>query len=356
MPKKLKILFWIGDLKDPSPRFRFLQFIEPLREKGLIVDTVFTNPSRNRKNKFEKGILNRVEVLLILMMRLFQVIWVALFKAWRYDVVFTNKDILPNTNIYLAEKILSMSNPKLIFDIDDAIYLSNRGPKLNIIWKNYKGIIAGSPVHIEYIQPKFDLKCFYIPMAIDTQKYQPQTSRKEGKIRIGWSGSHHTNVQCLPVMKVCMEMLAEQLDFELIVISNLDPEIKWKNVQSRFIQWTADTEVEGLQQIDIGLMPLEDGPFERGKCALKAVQYMAIGIPALVSPVGVNSLIVKDDFNGFQCKDNQAFVDHILTLANNENKRIEMGKNARKTVEEKYAIEVLTQKYIDVFTEIANTK
>jgi glycosyltransferase involved in cell wall biosynthesis len=354
MSKKLKVLFWIGDLKDPSPRFRFLQFIEPLREKGIIVDTVFTNPSRNRKNIFEKGILNRIEVLLVLMMRLFQVMWVGLFKAWRYDVVFTNKDILPNTNIYFAEKILSMSNPKLIFDIDDAIYLSNRGSKLNIIWKNYKGIIAGSPVHIEYIQPKFDLKCFYIPMAIDTQKYQPQKSRNEGKIRIGWSGSHFTNIYALPVMKECMELLAEKLDFELIVISNVNPEIQWKNVQCRFIQWTEEKEVEGLQQIDLGLMPLKDEAFERGKCALKAVQYMAVGIPALVSPVGVNTSIVTDGYNGYHCKNNEEFVNRLIELANDESKRISMGDNARKTVEEKYSIEVLTNKYIEVFTEIAN--
>lgn len=353
MKKQLDVLFWIGDKKDPSPRFRFLQFIKPLRERGVNVEVVFSFPSRNYKAKIKHSPFNKLEVAFIALVRIIHVTWIALTKAKKYDVIFTNKDIMPNLNITVAEKILSFFNPKLIFDIDDAIYLSNRGKKLDKIWENYKGIIAGSPVHIDYINSKHALKCFYIPMAINTQVYQPQKVRKEGKIRIGWSGSHFTNIYALPVMKECMEMLAEKLDFELIVISNVNPEIKWKNVQSRFIQWTEATEVEGLQQIDVGLMPLRDEPFERGKCALKAVQYMAVGIPALVSPVGVNSSIVTDGYDGYHCKNNEEFVDRLVELCSDAAKRTEMGKNARKTVEEKYSVEVLTEKYIEAFNEIA---
>lgn len=353
MEKQLSVLFWIGDRKDPSPRFRFLQFVQPLREKGVKIDIVFSYPSRNYKAKIEKSPFNMIEVALIILVRLVHVTWIALTRAKKYDVIYTNKDILPNLNVTLAEKILSFFNPKLIFDIDDAIYLSKRGKKLDIIWKNYEAVIAGSPLHIDYINSKHNLKCFYIPMAIDTQKYQPQKVRKDGKIRIGWSGSHFTNIYALPVIKECMEMLAEKLDFELIVISNINPKINWKNVQSRFIQWTEEAEVEGLQQIDIGLMPLKDEPFERGKCALKAVQYMAVGIPALVSPVGVNTSIVTDSYDGFHCKNNEEFVERLITLSSDELKRMEMGRNARKTVEEKYSIEVLADKYVQVFRGIA---
>jgi glycosyltransferase involved in cell wall biosynthesis len=354
MKKQLKVLFWIGDLNDPSPRFRFLQFIKPLREKGVNIDIVFSYPSRNYKTKINQSPFNKIEIAFIVLVRLIHITWIALTKAKKYDLIYTNKDLMPNLDITIAERILSFFNPKLIFDIDDAIYLSKRGKKLDVIWQSYIAVIAGSPVHIDYIKSKHNLKCFYIPMAIDTHKYQPQKTRKEGKIRIGWSGSHFTNIYALPVMKQCMEMLAEKLDFELIVISNVNPKIEWKNVQSRFIQWTEETEVEGLQQIDIGLMPLKDEPFERGKCALKAVQYMAVGIPALVSPVGVNTSIVTDGFDGYHCRNNEEFVNRLLELVSDKSKKIEMGKNARKTVEGKYSVEVLTERYIEVFNEIAS--
>lgn len=354
----MKVLFWIGDIKDPSPRFRFLQFVEEIRKQGVTLDIVLSNPSRNRKVKFEKGIANKLEVGFFLFKRLWQVAKVALFKAKKYDIIYTNKDILPNQGIYWAEKWLAAANPNLIFDIDDAIYLGQRGHKLHAIWPYYKALIAGSPVHIEYIQPKHPhLHCYYVPMAIDTQRYQPiGQQRKPGKIRIGWSGSHFTNIYALPVMKTCMEMLAQQLDFELIVISNVDPNIQWEGVQSRFVLWTEADEVNGLQQIDIGLMPLKDEPFERGKCALKAVQYMAVGIPALVSPVGVNTLIVEDGINGFHCASNEAFVERIVQLANNEKLRLQMGEAARQKVVSQYSVEVLAKRYIQIFEEVKQAK
>ena len=257
--------------------------------------------------------------------------------------------------MYLAEKILSVFNKKLVFDIDDAIYLGSRGKKLEYIWKYYKYVIAGSPVHIEYINKNFPkLKCFYVPMGIDTKKYQPVANRAEGKVRIGWSGSHHTNIYALPLLKPIMNELSSKIDFEFIIISNKNPEIKWKNVETRFVKWTAEKEVEGLQLIDIGLMPLEDNEFERGKCSLKALQYMAIGVPALVSPVGVNSIIVDDGYNGFHCPDNKSFINNILKLANNENLRAELGLNARNSILTKHSINVLSNKYINIFKEISN--
>lgn len=350
--KKTKILFWISGKNDPSPRFRFIQFISPLIDRGLEIEAVYAYPPRSFKARFHLfPILKHLEIYSIFIIRLTQVFYVSLFKSWRYDVIFTNKDLIPNNNIFWAEKFLSIFNNKLVFDIDDAIYLTNRGPKLDRIWKNYAGIIAGSPVHIEYIKPKHPhLSCFYVPMAIDTRRYQPiGNKRSAGKLRVGWSGSHHTNVYALPVIKDCLEELAKQIEFEFIVISNIDPKINWDGVQSKFIKWSEEDEVSGLQLIDIGLMPLRDEPFERGKCALKAVQYMAVGIPALVSPVGVNASIVDDGINGFHCETNQSFVDKILYLSKNPFERVKMGVAARQKVIDKYSIDVLADVYQDIF-------
>lgn len=191
-------------------------------------------------------------------------------------------------------------------------------------------------------------------MAINTSQYKPANVRPEGVLRIGWSGSHHTNIYALPLLKEPLEKLAKVLDFEFIIISNKNPEVDWNGVNSKFIPWTEETEVLGLQMFDIGLMPLKDEPFERGKCALKAVQYMAVGVPALVSPVGVNSFIVRDSIDGLHCNTIQDFSEKLMQLAQNESLRLEMGKNALKRVHDSFSVEVLTNKYENVFKELCN--
>jgi len=351
----MKIAFWISGLKDPSPRFRFLQFIEPLRKKGHAVDVYTLKPERYKKIHGKNKIVQNAQSAIYLAARSIQLLYFCLFKAKKYDIIFTNKDILPNINITWVEKLMHGFNKNLVFDIDDAIYLGERGKKLPKIMPYYKAVIAGSPVLQEFTSKHYNVKSYYIPMAINTQMYKPAETRTPGKLRIGWSGSHYTNVYALPLLKEPIEALAKVLDFEFIVISNKDPQINWNGVNHRFILWTSETEVQGLQQFDIGLMPLKDEPFERGKCALKAVQYMAIGIPALVSPVGVNEKIVRDGIDGFHCKSISDFTTKLYEMASNDEMRLKMGQNALKRVHENYSVDVLTEIYEATFKEIAKT-
>lgn len=353
---EMKIAFWISGLKDPSPRFRFIQFIEPLRKKGHQVDVYVLNPSRNTTLVSKIFFFQVIEQHIHLLRRIIQLLHFILFHAKKYDLIYTNKDLLPNLNITWVEKLLHHYNPNLIFDIDDAIYIGPRGEKLKKILPYYKAVIAGSTILQEYITSNYGIKCYYIPMAIDTDKYMPALIRKEGCLRIGWSGSHHTNVYALPLLREPLEELAKKIDFEFIIISNKDPEINWSGVKFRFIKWSEDTEVKGLQQFDIGLMPLKDEPFERGKCALKAVQYMAIGIPALVSPVGVNQFVVRDGIDGLHCQSIHDFATNLTKLSIDSKLREKLGENAYNRVIEKYSVKVLVEEYIKIFECIVKLK
>lgn len=352
----MRIAFWVSGLKDPSPRFRFLQFIEPLREKGHKIDVFVLYPNRNIILKSKNFALQLLEQKIHLICRVAQLLFFAVFKAYKYDIIYTNKDLLPNLKVRWVEKVIWLFNKNLVFDIDDAIYIGPRGEKLKAILPYYKAVIAGSDVLQAYTQTTYGIKSYYIPMAINTNIYQPAKVRATGKLRIGWSGSHHTNVYALPLLREPLTALSKVLDFEFIVISNKNPDLDWATINTRFIQWTEDTEIQGLQQFDIGLMPLKDEPFEQGKCALKAVQYMAIGIPALVSPVGVNSKIVRDGIDGFHCKSIDEFTANLLLLASDEAKRLTLGKNAKSRVDELYSVKVLANQYEAVFKEIAYGK
>jgi len=147
------------------------------------------------------------------------------------------------------------------------------------------------------------------------------------------------------------EALGEKCDVEFRIIGANEYEEKvpnFKNVSVKLIDWNAATEWEELSKFDIGVMPLFDTDWERGKCGFKALQYMTMGIPAVCSDVGEARYIVEDGVNGFLCKTEREWVNKLSLLVENKELRKELGDNGRKTVEEKYALETNTKKLIAI--------
>ncbi|GCD77344.1 glycosyl transferase [Thermaurantimonas aggregans] len=336
--KKLKILLLPGAFHSPSARFRIWQFVEPLKASGYEVVTRVPIPDRNYKgrklfsNKWEK-----IPIKIKSIIRLISSMWM-LRDLRRFDYVIANRDIVPDVKIKFLEKIVILSGVKFIFDFDDAIHLGAREKKLSEFLPACYYITPGNAYLAEYAQ-KLNNNVKIIPTVVNTEKYKPISFRKPGKLRIGWSGSSSTNIYCLPILKNVIETLSFKHDFEFIIISDKDPKINWIGVQSKFLLWRPETEITNLQHLDIGLMPLNDSPFERGKCGLKAIQYMALGKPALVSPVGVNAEIVTHGVDGFHCYNEADWIKYIETLILNPDLLIDMGKNARIKIESKYSVD-----------------
>jgi len=150
-----------------------------------------------------------------------------------------------------------------------------------------------------------------------------------------------------------METPARTEDFELVVIADVPPSVKWLGVRMRYVPWTPQTEVLGLQQFDVGLMPLQDNPFEGGKCGLKVIQYMGCGVPAVVSPVGVNEQIVVDGQTGFHCRSPRDWVERLRLLIRDQDLRHKMGAAARARVEEHYSLQSLLPQMVRLFERVA---
>src|SRR5262249_9113636 len=121
----------------------------------------------------------------------------------------------------------------------------------------------------------------------------------------------------------------------------------------RCFPWSADTEADDLRTFDVGLMPLPDDDWSRGKCGLKALQYMALGIPPVVSPVGVNATIVKDTVNGFHARSDQDWIDRISLILDDESLRRSLGQQARTTVENSYSARVQALRLAQILTAAA---
>lgn len=286
------------------------------------------------------------------MVRVASALWI-LRDAARFDVIVMNRDIVPNVRVNFIEPWLARRNPRLIFDFDDAIYLGAREQKLRKILPHFAWITAGNEFLASFARQVHSRVSIW-PTVVDTNRYRVIRKRSHSVPRIGWTGSRSTVQLCLPLVRKVIEDLAKVEEFEFVVIADIPPD-EWSNVNMRFISWTPETEVSELQQVDIGLMPLRDEPFERGKCGLKAIQYMAVGIPAVVSPVGVNKEIVVHGETGFHCSTEQEWKEALLRLMHDEELRIRLGMAGRERVVERYSVSSLLPKMLEVFEQVSGS-
>ena len=148
-----------------------------------------------------------------------------------------------------------------------------------------------------------------------------------------------------------LQALAKKYNFILSIVSSEKFYLDGVNVQN--IQWALDTEIQSLQSFDIGIMPLEDNKYNRGKCGLKALQYMAVGLPVVCSPVGINKDIIEDGANGFLAVTKDEWMKKIAELIENPALREKMGNHGRKLVEKKYSYQITYPKFEEIVVKVA---
>ncbi|RZJ91886.1 MAG: glycosyltransferase, partial [Hymenobacter sp.] len=149
---------------------------------------------------------------------------------------------------------------------------------------------------------------------------------------------------------VLAQLEREGLEFEFRVISNQPPEFDQPLRSLRFVPWQKATEIPDLLTFHVGLMPLEDDQWAQGKCAFKALQYMALGIPALVSPVGMNTEVVQDGYNGYICQEPADWHQRLRQLLTDASHRQQLGRAARTTIEQRYSVVANTPNFLRLFT------
>jgi glycosyltransferase involved in cell wall biosynthesis len=256
------------------------------------------------------------------------------------------------------ERKIARSNVPVVFDFDDAIFYSYKSPsngylsylkfpaKTAEICCLSTHVMAGNEFLADYAR-KTNKNVTIVPTSIDTDKYEVIERRNNPEIvTIGWSGSFST-VQHLDTIRDVLQELANTEKFRLRVIGT--PEYKIPGVDVEAIQWRSETELDDLRTIDIGLMPLPDDNWSKGKCGLKALQYMALGVPTICSPVGVNSTIIRDGENGFLAGSKAEWIEKISHLIHSPDLRRKLGFAGRETVEREYSAKVVAPKVLDIF-------
>ena len=188
-----------------------------------------------------------------------------------------------------------------------------------------------------------------IPTTIDTEKYQLREASMTSVPVIGWTGSHST-VQHLDTLRGALQKLAQRDNFRLRVIGT--PMYQLPGLDVEAMKWQSATEVDDLKPIDIGVMPLPDDAWSKGKCGAKALQFMAMGIPTICSPVGVNTDIIRDNQNGFLAATEDEWVEKLSSLLRSVELRKRLGSAGRQTVEERYSAKTQAPRVFEIFKSV----
>jgi glycosyltransferase involved in cell wall biosynthesis len=247
---------------------------------------------------------------------------------------------------------------KYIYDFDDATWLPNysetnaRFNRLKAYWKvKYcikwaHQVTAGNEYLAEYAK-KFNQNVEVIPTTIDLENHHTEkTDQNRKPLVIGWTGSH-TTMRYLDFIVPIIEILEKKFAFEFHVISNESPKYNLKSL--RFIKWNKSSEIKDLARLNIGIMPLEEGVWSKGKCGFKALQYMALEIPTVVSPVGVNTTIITDEKNGYLCTDSKDWEKVLTELLESQSLRESIGKKGFETIKKHYSVKANYPKYLSLF-------
>jgi len=340
----------------PSQRFRFEQYFEILKQSGFEITQKPFWDSGTWDILYKKGKLFKKFIgLLSAIFRRYLI----LFSVSKYDFIFIHREYSPIGYPFMVWIISRVIGKKIIFDFDDAIWIPNVSESNRLfnrfkVYSNTQRIVKLSHKvscgneYLRLFAEEFNEKAFYNPTTIDTNNYHNKVRKiNKDKFVIGWTGSHST-IKYLDEIIPVIEKLEKSLSFEFHVISNHIP--AWNLKSLKFIFWKKETEVENMLQFSIGLMPLSHDQWCEGKCGFKALQYMALSIPALVSPIGVNTEIVDHGNNGFYCRNLDEWESTITQLINDHHLLNELSSKTAQKVIDQYSVASNKQNFLQLFS------
>lgn len=280
-----------------------------------------------------------------------------LLRRRDFDLVFIEKEALPWLPASV-EKLLLCGMP-YVLDYDDAVFhnydlhprsLVRRllGRRIDRLMASASLVTAGNGYLAQRARDAGASRTEIIPTVIDLERYMPKTEYDAALPTIVWIGSPST-VRYLSRIAQPLAELATRCKFRMRVIGG---RINLPGVDVDYVPWTECSEVASITSCDIGVMPLDDSPWERGKCGYKLVQYMACGLPVVASPIEVNTQIVHEGVNGYLANDAAVWIARLEGLLSNATLRAQMGRAGRRMVEEKYCVQVVAPRLAELLKQV----
>lgn len=343
----------------PSQRFRYEQYLKHLKEENFEVDlSPFLTEKAYRHFYQSRSLFSKIYSITVSYLTRA----LLLLKITSYDFVFIHREATPAGPPIVEYVVAKLFRKRIIYDFDDAIWLTDKKDEsrlttlLKCRWKvslicRWSYRISCGNSYLAHYARHFNPNVYLNPTTIDTTNlHVPQSiSRRlsNGKVTIGWTGSHSTLKYLSAVVPVLEAIEKKYPQVSFLIIADRHPHLPLKNFIFR--PWSLETEISDLASMDIGIMPLPDDPWTRGKCGFKALQYMAMGIPAVISPVGFNREIVQHGVEGYWCSSDDDWTRCLEELIIDLEKRIGMGRRGRQTVEERYSVASNSANFLSLF-------
>ena len=362
----MKVLFLTnGPIEHPTSRARVYQYLDFLRGAG--VDATVSHGLSPREYSVFWGTARRtvwraVAVnLLTARHRVFD-----LMRARCFDVIVIQRNIL-STFVPVFELWFCRHHPAVVLDFDDLIMspafaelIPRTGKGLRqALFRNRMDLVIGASRHIIVGSPyllertvELNPHVTLIPSPVDLRRYtlRPDLGESE-QVVIGWKGSRATSVY-LEQLRPVFDCLAQKYGERVKIVVHGDPTFQPYGPYMEVRPFDLNTEIAELHRFDIGLMPLHDDEFTLGKCAFKALEYMAVGIPSVSSPVGFICDIVQNGVNGFLARSRDEWVEILSRLVDDPNLRRWIGHAGRKTVEERFSVEATGPVLFEVLRKV----
>jgi len=327
----MNLLVLSNNPDSPSFRQRIGSHLGALADAGILCDVV-----RLPKGSWSRG-------------KLFK-------RAARYDAVLLHKKRLN----FLDASRLRRCGAKVIYDFDDAVMFDPRRPEKDLASRRKPFartvalaalVIAGNDYLAEHAR-RYNERVAVLPTGLAAAEYLPRFDRAAGETtRLVWIGTKSTLNYLRGLSNVLEEIGRRFPGVVLRIVCDDFFELKHMRVEKR--RWSLETQADDLAEADIGLAPLPDNRFTRGKCGFKVLQYSAAGLPTVASPVGVNARYVRDGETGFHAHDSTQWVDKIARLVENPPLRVQMGRKARADVEAGFDLAALGKRLAELIKESA---
>ncbi|MFT3676134.1 MAG: glycosyltransferase family 4 protein [Chitinophagaceae bacterium] len=359
--KKILILCPYPEDVAPSQRLKFEQYYQYFREAGYdltvspFVSSSFWKIIYKRGHLFQKafytiaGYCRRIADL---------------FRVRKYDLVYVHLWVTP-FGLPFFERMVTALSRKMVFDIDDLVYLKDLKSKATPFISKFKGaqkplylmkkadhVITCTPYLDSFVR-QYNSNTTDISSTVDTQAYKERTdyALKENKLIIGWSGSLST-AKYLHLLDDVLKELKNHVDFNLLVLG--DKSFAIEGVEVEAYDWSKTMELPTISRFDIGLYPLPDEEWVYGKSSLKAIQYMAMGIPTVATAIATNFRVIEDGESGVLVNTKEEWVARLTELASDKALRQRIGKKAREKVVTHFSIEANKPAYLKILDQLTS--
>lgn len=345
--------------RSPSQRFRFEQYISYLSENGWESDLAYLLNEKQDALFYSKGkYWQKFFIVLESVAKRLK----DLKLAKDFDLIFIQREAFMLGTTWFEKKFAGLGKP-VVFDFDDAIWLRDvsagnhqfrwlKNPsKTEKLIRLASHVFAGNEYLARHART-MNQQVSVVPTTIDTSYHiRTKQVQQKRKVTIGWTGSSTTIrylLGALPLLKKIKARFGDHVSF--LAISDIRPETDEISIEWR--KWKLETEIEDLSGIDIGIMPLPNDEWAMGKCGFKGLQYMALEIPTVMSPVGVNTEIIAHGENGLLAGTEEEWFECLSQLISSSELRHRLGNAGRQTVIERYSIESQKVKYLETFNKL----